>query len=290
MLGKEKISTGEIWIITLSYKRFPAVIVSSNEYNDKFDGLVVAPMIPGTEGVSHPIRVDVDATHGFIGCENVLRIHRRNLVRCVGRLPTELVRNIESGLEDVFGLGYIDDVELERLKSENARLKREVVDVRAGIMSRIEEVARYKRLYDKAVDEIADMTLAADVARRIAEKTAVVVEQEEAPEEPEPEEEEIPEEVAPVEGAAPEETVTRITFPVWEPPVKEAVTATHVKKVNVNEATMYELMEAGFGKSEAARISRWVRKYGQFKNLDDLTKVDGVTGKTLRKIRDRLEV
>ena len=284
MLGKEKISTGEIWIITLSYKRFPAVIVSSNEYNDKFDGLVVAPMIPGTEGVSHPIRIDVDATHGFIACENVLRIHRRNLVRCVGRLPSELIRNIESGLEDVFGLGYIDDVELERLKSENARLKREVLDVRAGIMSRIEEVARYKRLYDKAVDQIADMTLAADVARRIAEKTAAVEEEPES-EEPEPEEE-----VAPVEEAAPEETVTKITFPVWEPPVEEQKAPELEEKVNVNEATMYELMEAGFGKSEAARISRWVRKYGRFKNLDDLTKVDGVTGKSLRKIRDRLTV
>lgn len=63
-----------------------------------------------------------------------------------------------------------------------------------------------------------------------------------------------------------------------------------VKKVNVNQANIYELMRAGFGKSEAARIVRWVNRYGEFTNLDDLTKVDGVTGKLLRKIRDGLEV
>lgn len=62
------------------------------------------------------------------------------------------------------------------------------------------------------------------------------------------------------------------------------------EKVNVNEANIYELMRAGFGKSEAGRIVRWVKKYGEFKSLDELTKVDGVTGKLLRKIRDGLEV
>lgn len=55
-------------------------------------------------------------------------------------------------------------------------------------------------------------------------------------------------------------------------------------------ANIYDLMEAGFGKPEAGRIVSWVKKYGGFESLDDLTKVDGVTGKTLRKIRDNLEV
>lgn len=62
------------------------------------------------------------------------------------------------------------------------------------------------------------------------------------------------------------------------------------EKVNVNTANIYELMGAGFGKSEAGRIVRWVKSYGKFKSLDDLVKVDGVTGKLLRKIRDNLEV
>lgn len=80
----------------------------------------------------------------------------------------------------------------------------------------------------------------------------------------------------------PEAPKTVEAEPVEEPEV--------VEKVNVNTANIYELMGAGFGKSEAGRIVRWVKKYGAFKSLDELTKVDGVTGKLLRKIRDNLEV
>jgi competence ComEA-like helix-hairpin-helix protein len=79
-----------------------------------------------------------------------------------------------------------------------------------------------------------------------------------------------------------------------EEPTKEEENEPSVEiaaeKVNVNDANIYELMRAGFGKSEAGRIVRWVKKYGSFKSLDELTKVDGVTGKLLRKIRDGLEV
>jgi competence ComEA-like helix-hairpin-helix protein len=75
-----------------------------------------------------------------------------------------------------------------------------------------------------------------------------------------------------------------------EPCEDESELEVTVEKVNVNEANIYDLMRAGFGKSESARIVRWVKKYGPFANLDDLTKVDGVTGKSLRKIRDNLEV
>lgn len=61
-------------------------------------------------------------------------------------------------------------------------------------------------------------------------------------------------------------------------------------KVNVNEANIHALMRTGLGKPEAARVAAWVKKYGKFKSVDDLIKVDGITGKVLRKIRDKLEV
>lgn len=60
--------------------------------------------------------------------------------------------------------------------------------------------------------------------------------------------------------------------------------------MNVNNANVYELMRAGLGKSEACRIVNLVKKRGEFSSIDDLTKVDGITGKVLRKVRDKLEV
>ena len=61
-------------------------------------------------------------------------------------------------------------------------------------------------------------------------------------------------------------------------------------KVNVNTANVTELMNVGFSKPVAGRIVATVKKYGPFRSLDELTQVDGMRGKTLRKLRDKLEV
>lgn len=58
----------------------------------------------------------------------------------------------------------------------------------------------------------------------------------------------------------------------------------------MNTATRDELMAAGFDRQNAAKIRRWVREYGPFRDLDELTKIDTIRGKALRKIRENLEV
>jgi competence ComEA-like helix-hairpin-helix protein len=259
-------------------------------------------------------------------------------------------------LEETLDLGYEDDTkdkEIEGLKSEVARLKREVAYGKEGIESRNVEVARYKRLYEKALDQMTEMTLKEDLFQRMVSRlpvidtvaTPVVPRIEEAAKiEEAPKIDETPKIVPEFTGKMNVNTARgkdlienlgmsrslayQITsyrkrnglfveleellevkafskkafekykdyltiedaVPVTED-VKPVVVETKKKeKVNVNTANIYDLMEAGFGKSEAGRIVRWVKKYGEFKNLDDLTKVDGVTGKSLRKIRDNLEV
>jgi DNA uptake protein ComE-like DNA-binding protein len=193
-------------------------------------------------------------------------------------------------------MGYEDDgkqKEIDNLKAENERLKREVAYGKEGILPRATEVQKYRKLYDKAVDQIADMTLAADVAKRIAEKTAVVEKSAEVVEEKvvDPVEEfgtvdeEIPEEPPVVEKPQP-----KMTFPTWEPPVEKPTEKKPVKKVNVNEATQNELMSLGFSKSAAGRITNHVKMYGPYKKVDDLKKVDDVPAKLIRKLKDVLEV
>lgn len=290
---------GEVyWIGKLGLANLGVVI--SSKQDNFMDSFIAVATICGTEP-KRGVPIMVNGRASWVACSNIRTVPKTSMRTFVSVLTREEMAQVDDHLEEFFDLGYVDDTkdkEIASLKSEVARLKREVEYGREGIQSRNVEVSRYKKLYEKAVDQIADMTLAADVAKRIAEKTAAVevVEAEEPAEEDDPEpvvtveetesvDEEIFEE-PPVEEPKP----SKITFPVWAPPVEKPKVSAPVKKVNVNEANIYELMEAGFGKSEAGRIVRWVKKYGKFKNLDDLTKVDGVTGKNLRKIRDGLEV
>lgn len=60
--------------------------------------------------------------------------------------------------------------------------------------------------------------------------------------------------------------------------------------LNLNKASVRELMSIGFGKSEAARIYHHRKRNGDYRSVDDLSFVDGVTSKVLRKVRDKLEV
>lgn len=291
------VERGEVyWIGKLGFANL-GVVVSSKQDNFT-DSFVAVATICGEEP-RRGVPIMATGKQSWVACANVRTVPKSMIRTFVGVLTKEEMAQVDDNLEEFFDLGYVDDSkdkEIDALKKEVARLKREVEYGKEGILSRAAEVSKYKKLYEKAVDQIADMTLAADVAKRIAEKTAAV----EVEEEPEPEEhieepvEEIVEEPEPeevnVEESPKEPEPSKITFPVWEPPVAKPKAPEPVKKVNVNEANIYELMEAGFGKSEAGRIVRWVKKYGKFKNLDDLTKVDGVTGKSLRKIRDGLEV
>lgn len=73
--------------------------------------------------------------------------------------------------------------------------------------------------------------------------------------------------------------------PVVEPEPEE-----EPAKVNINKANMTELMHVGFTKPVAGRIVAYVKKFGPFRDLDELSEINGLKGKTLRKLKDKLEV
>lgn len=60
--------------------------------------------------------------------------------------------------------------------------------------------------------------------------------------------------------------------------------------LNVNEATAAELMQVGFTKTAAHTIVAYRRKNGPYRNVYDLLKLADVTGKTLRKLGDKVRV
>lgn len=294
-MGDGYVERGEVyWVGKLGLAKL-GVIVSSKKDNLS-DGWVAIATICGDQprrGVS----TMATGRQSWVACTNIRTVPKTEIRTFVGVLSREEMALVDNELEEFFDLGYEDDgkqQEIDDLKKEVARLKREVEYGKEGILSRATEVSKYKKLYEKAVDQIADMTLAADVAKRIAEKTVVV----EAEEEPEPAEEPEPEIVAAVEEMVPvEEEISeeeppksKITFPVWEPPVEKPKVQALVKKVNVNEATIEELIGLGFSKPGAGRIVAHRKKYGPYKKVEDLKGVEDVPAKLIRKLKDVLEV
>lgn len=75
-----------------------------------------------------------------------------------------------------------------------------------------------------------------------------------------------------------------------QPPSEEEAAPTEEPKLNVNTAKPAELMALGFSKAVASRIAAHVKKFGPYRNLDELLEIEGMRGKTLRKLRDKLEV
>lgn len=61
-------------------------------------------------------------------------------------------------------------------------------------------------------------------------------------------------------------------------------------KLSVNEATVTELMNVGFTKAAANTIVAYRRKNGPYQNVYDLLKLTDISGKTLRKLGDRVRV
>lgn len=61
-------------------------------------------------------------------------------------------------------------------------------------------------------------------------------------------------------------------------------------KVNINSANIHQLMALGFEKRAAALIVNERKKYGSYRSVDELSEIPEISGKILRKLRDKLEV
>ena len=242
------VQRGEVYWIGQRGSATLGLVVSADEDNRTHEWVGVAAlcMVKPHRGVA----TNATGTQSWVCCSSIKCVHKNSFQVIAGKLTRDEMNLVDNELEKYFDLGY-EDEDKER---EIACLKREVANGKAGIQSREAEVARYKMLYEKAVEQIAEMQVKIDVANRVAEKR-----------DPEPEEDQEPDPEIPKKPKTP-------------------------KKVNVNTATVRELMQVGFGKSEAARIVCWGQSCGGFDSLDDLTAVDGVTGKMVRKLRDKLEI
>lgn len=62
------------------------------------------------------------------------------------------------------------------------------------------------------------------------------------------------------------------------------------EKVNINLSDEQQLLNVGFSKEAAKNIIRWRKRQGEFKQIEDIINVPGITFETLDKVRDKITV
>lgn len=72
--------------------------------------------------------------------------------------------------------------------------------------------------------------------------------------------------------------------------VKSATTQKQMNKINLNTATLEQLVSLpGVGKKKAAAIIEYRTKNGSFESVDELVNVKGVGKKMLKKLKERVK-
>lgn len=191
------------------------------------------------------------------------------------------------------------EADVKRLTEEIESLKLDMQDLSDNHRY---EVDLWQRMYSKAVDSVVNMQLERDVLRRTelrcgnvdkpvvtevtkVEEPPVKLEEPQKVDEPKPEVEEKPKKPRKPRKKK-EPVVEQLEMEVIEE-LKPAVSG----KVNVNTATAVEIKEAtGMSMTVAFCITGYRKKHGDYKSLEDLTKVQRFSESMLARYRDKLEV
>ena len=316
----------------------PGLIISSDGCNENSSNVIVAYLTLKDSNIGiHYGPTKATGKPSYIQCEYLATVNKKRVGRFMGRLSENEMKEVESRLDEVLDLGYVDNtplrekeaeceallLQLEELRAENARLKQKDKQHEDELLTRDVEIAVHKRMYEKAVGIIAAMRAEPD----LPERPLGPPKKEKVEEKPKKPERKLPEKkqeqsglvdinsakfgvlrsiglsngvVLAVINGRPYKTVedlkkvpgvnsrlydivkSRICCnPVPEEPPKveepvvveaeePAVVEGNITKVNVNTATVEEMMNVGLSKLTAQEIRAWRNKNGNFEKLEDL--------------------
>lgn len=229
----------------------PAVIIS-NDFANREQETVVVAFITQSErprGVQqYHVKVKVLDEERRVICQQVRTVDKSRLLRFIARISNEDMKRVSGALATSLSLTPPAVLEAQAAKKEGnpteefEKLKLEL------------EIA--KRMYERVLNQLVEMRVAADIARYEYDDEAEAEEEEYE----EYEEEDIEEDVEEPETEDVEEEDI-------EPEVKKN------SKVNVNTATWQEIVETGIGEKTARDIVAYRKKNGLFKVKRDLLNV-----------------
>jgi mRNA interferase MazF len=357
----------------------PGVIVSANEENNVSSVVNILYTTTSRNRRNDPHTVFTRATlprESWVLCNQIHTVDKSRLNGLRGKLTAEEMRAVDDKLEKIFDLGYVDDTalkekdrEIEARDAVIAEKDTEIGTLKARVAADKEahenellsykvELEMFRKLYERSLDQLVKMKLAADVSRKTVAATHAVAEPPKNP----------PKEVDPPANDASENdgkvdvnhcTITalkklgfslpmarlivsrrpyktvedlksvpglkstqyRIMEPklcctpmavvpekiplvgdeqpdpgyevepvVVETPEEPVVAEEPVRKVNVNTATLDEMVAAGINKTTAQLIRAYRNKNGVFSSLEDLMNVSRCGSIWLKRHRDKLEV
>lgn len=159
----------------------PALIISSDEFNNRSDLVIVVFL--SLHGEACPRYVETYATGKLsrILCNQVQSVDKARFTKLLGVLPPEDMREVEDALEEVFDLGYVDDSalkakdrEIEAREAVIAEKDSEIASLKAQLEANTSvqqsredgyqiEIAMWQRLYEKALNQVVDMKYTNDL-------------------------------------------------------------------------------------------------------------------------------
>lgn len=302
----------------------PGVVVAAERYTKGVDCVMVALTTTKYKNLDYMVKIKACDRPTYVMLNEVNTYGKERFGDYIGQCTPEEMRAIEDALELVFDLGYKDDVELEQLRAEITGLQEQLAAY-AGINT--DEVAALRvenaviqKLYGKAVDELASIRFAKDLAaRQPAEDTLVVPEV--------PQQEEIPhdlqldinhctghqlkklgfdqeiadrivrarpfgclEDLKKVFGLT--ANMYRLKSPMLccTPFAPKVLEMTAPDAVNINQCSGKDLIAMGMDRNAAYKITSHRKRNGFFSSVEDLRNVRGVSQKCYDKFAGRLAV
>lgn len=378
-----EVKRGEVWWVKYGdsvgseeFARRPMAVVSSDVGNTSSSLLLCAGVTSSRKYGRINVEVHIGTFPSWVMCNQIQTIDKTRLVSKMGELSADEMADVDAGLRICMDLGSGNTSEVEKLQREIESLNTELRECKAQIAGfddkRAEDLVErdvYKRLYEKAIDEIVKLRLEVALKEETlvvsAEPTAVVEKKkDDVVEVPIVVEEDSRVEDTVTEEPVVEETVERrlnintataheiasaigcnisygynvtgyrkkngnfvsieeiddvpymtsgilaklksiayieefgeVEDPIVDEPIADEPMVEETgeedtidTRLNVNTASTRELMAVGFPKDAAGRISNIRKKFGDFKSVEDLLRVDGVSTKLLREVKDKLFV
>lgn len=257
----------------------PGLIISSDGCNENSSNVIIAYVTLKDNNIGiHYGPTKATGKPSYIQCEYLATVNKKRLGRFMGRLSDNEMREVESRLDEVLDMGYVDNtplyekeaecealrLQLEELRTEIALLKKKDQQHEDELLTRDVEIAVAKRMYGKAVAIIASMRAEPDMPERPMGPPKKVVEPK------------VPEAKVPEKNPTPKKPTPKKADPKPQPQPTGLV--------DINSATFGMLRSIGLSNG----IVLTIINDRPFKRVEDLKKVPGVNNTLYRIIENKV--
>lgn len=170
----------------------PAVVVSKNEYNNKFDSVVIAWLTSRPKAGETYVNTIATGRESWIITQQLYTVDKSRFGKLMGVLSYHEMRDLDTALENTLDLGYADD-ELMAAKDGEIRqrdgvihkLEQQIMELEKQLSAKDDlwekqrinyaiEAERVNKMYFAALDKLVEIQFERDYNERVTQRVAVV--------------------------------------------------------------------------------------------------------------------